>query len=198
LTSGGNGLYCAILAKYGPRRKEVEYPKVVLEKAKRLEQLLLRVRAGEPLAEVNKELGFELDQQQQLKLEGKYEAGGRKWEGLIDGRYGHEQKVHSGIREWLYSRKERDEEVRAPQLAREIKEKFEVEVDPGHLNYLLRKRGLSAPVGRPYQEKGEEEEKEKPSLAVSKENAGIFFPGRGEDRVGSGRSDRRDSGDSPG
>jgi transposase len=176
----------------------VEYPKAVVEKAKRLEQLLLRVRAGEPLAEVNEALGFELDQGQQAKLEAKYEAGGRQWAVLLDGRYGHEQKVHSGIREWLYSRKEGDEEVRAPQLAREIKEKFEVEVDPGHVNYLLRKRGLSAPVGRPYQEKGEEEEKEEPSPDVSIENAGIFFPGRGEGRVGRGRSDRRNRGDRPG
>jgi len=29
-------------------------------------------------------------------------------------------------------------------LAREIKEKFKVEVNPWHLNYLLRKRGLAA------------------------------------------------------
>jgi hypothetical protein len=176
----------------------VEYPKAVLEKAKRLEQLLLRVSAGEPLEEVNEELGFELDQKQLAKLEAKYEAGGRKWEVLIDGRYGHEQKVHSEIREWLYKRKEGDEEVRAPQLAREIKKKFKVKVDPGHLNYLLRKRGLSAPVGRPYKEKGEEEEKEEPRPDASIDNAGIFFPGRGEGRAGRGRSDSRDSGDSPG
>ena len=176
----------------------MEYPKAVLEKAKRLEQLVLRVSVGEPLAEVNEELGFELDQKQQAKLEAKYKAGGRKWEVLIDGRYGHEQKVHSGIREWLYNRKERDEEVRAPQLAREIKEKFEVEVDPGHLNYLLRKRGLSGPVGRPYKEKREEAEKEEPGSNASIDNAGIFFPGRGEGSAGRGRSDSRDRGDSPG
>lgn len=176
----------------------MEYPKAVLEKAKRLEQLVLRVSAGEPLAEVNEELGFELDQKQVAEIEAKYEAGGRKWAVLLDGRYGHAQKIHSGIREWLYRRKERDEAVRAPQLAREIKEKFEVEVDPGHLNYLLRKRGLSAPVGRPYQEKGEAEEKEEPSPDGSMDNAGVFFPGRGEGRAGRGRSARRNRGDSPG
>jgi hypothetical protein len=170
----------------------------VLEKAKRLEQLVLRVSAGERLEEVNEELGFELDQKQLAEIEAKYEAGGRKWEVLIDGRYGHEQKVHSGIREWLYKRKEGDEEVRAPQLAREIKKKFKVEVDPGHVNYLLRKRGLSAPVGRPYKDKEEEEEKEEPSPDASLDNAGIFFPGRGEGRAGRGRSDSRDSGDSAG
>ena len=176
----------------------MEYPKAVLEKAKRLEQLVLRVSGGEALAEVNEELGFELNEEQFAEIEAKYEAGGGKWEELLDGRHGHEQKIHSGIREWLYSRKEGDEEVRAPQLAREIKEKFKVEVAPGHVNYLLRKRGLSGPVGRPYKEKSEEEEKEEPNRTVSMDNAGIFFPGRGKGRVGSGRSNSRDSGDSPG
>lgn len=162
----------------------MEYPKAVLEKAKRLEQIVLRVSAGESLETVNEELGLKLEQKQVAEIEAKYEAGGRKWEVLIDGRYGHAQKVHSGIREWLYRRKEEEEEVRAPQLAREIKEKFDIEVDPGHLNYLLRKRGLSAPVGRPYKEK--EEEKKEPKPDVSKDNAGIFFPGGGEGSVGGG------------
>jgi hypothetical protein len=31
-------------------------------------------------------------------------------------------------------------------LAEEIKEQFGVEVDPGHINYLLRKRSLTAPT----------------------------------------------------
>ncbi len=176
----------------------MEYPKVVLEKAKRLEQLLLRVSAGELLAEVNEELGFEVAEEQLAELEAKYEAGGRQWAVLLDGRYGHAQKIHSGIRAWLYRRKEGDEQVRAPQLAREIKEKFEVEVDPGHVNYLLRKRGLSAPVGRPYKEKREQEEEVEPNPDASIDNAGIFFPGRGEGRVGRGRSDRTDRGDRPG
>lgn len=176
----------------------MEYPKAVLEKAKGLEQLVLRVSAGEGLEAVNRELGLKVEQKQLAEIAAKYEAGGRKWEVLIDGRYGHAQKVHSGIREWLYKRKEGDEEVRAPQLAREIKEKFEIEVNPGHLNYLLRKRSLSAPVGRPYKEKGEGEEKKAPSPDEPKDNAGIFFPGRGESRVGSGRSDRRKRGDRPG
>lgn len=176
----------------------MEYPKAVVEKAKRLEQLVLRVRAGEALAAVNEALGLELAEEQLADLEGKYEAGGREWAVLLDGRYGHAQKMHSGIREWLYRRKEGDEEVRAPQLAREIKEKFEVEVDPGHVNYLLRKRGLSAPVGRPYQEKRAAEEKEAPSPNESIDHAGIFFPGRGQGHLGRGRSDRRDRGDRPG
>lgn len=168
----------------------MEYPKAVAEKAKRLEQLLRRVAAGEPLAEMNEELGFNLDEKQLAKARAKYEAGGGQWEALVDGRYGHAQKIHSGIREWLYSRKEKDKAVRAPQLAREIKAKFEVEVDPGHLNYLLRKRGLTAPPGHPSKSEAVGEEGEDASAASETlDNAGLFFPGGGEDGAGSDGGD---------
>ena len=170
----------------------MDYPKAVLEKAKRLEQLLHRVAGGEPLAEVNEALGFGMDQEQLACAQAKYEAGGCTWEALLDGRFGHPQKVHSGIREWLYARKERDEEeVRAPQLAQEIKEKFDVEVDPGHINYLLRKLGLTAPPGRPYKEgpAGEEATDVATAPGESIDNAGIFFPGGGKGRDGGGGSD---------
>jgi transposase len=169
----------------------MDYPKAVLEKAKRLEQLLHRVAAGEPLDEVNEALGYDLDEEQLARAQVKYEARGCTWEALIDGRFGHAQKVHSGIREWLYTRKERDEDVRAPQLAREIKEKFGVAVDPGHVNYLLRKRGLTAPPGRPYKEKpaGEGAQNVAPAPSESIDNAGIFFPGGREGRNGGGESD---------
>ena len=133
-----------------------------------------------------------MDQEQLACAQAKYEAGGCTWEALLDGRFGHAQKVHSGIREWLYARKERDEEeVRAPQLAQEIKEKFDVEVDPGHINYLLRKRCLTAPPGRPYKEgpAGEEATDVTTAPGESIDNAGIFFPGGGEGRDGGGGSD---------
>ena len=163
----------------------MECPKAVAEKAKRLEQLLQRVAAGEPLAEMNEGLGFNLDEKELAKAQAKYEAGGGQWEGLLDGRYGHAQKIHSGIREWLYTRKERDKTVRAPQLAREIKEKFAVEVEPGHLNYLLRKRGLTAPPGHPAkQETVGEEREDVPAASETLDNAGLFFPGGGEDGAG--------------
>jgi transposase len=169
----------------------MDYPTAVLEKAKRLEQLLQRVAAGEPLDAVNEALGFDLDEEQLAHAQAKYEVGGCRWEALIDGRYGHAQKVHSGIREWLYTRKERDEAVRAPQLAREIKEKFGVEVDPGHINYLLRKRGLTAAPGRPCKKEpaGEETTDAETVPSESIDNAGIFFPGGGEGRHGGGGRD---------
>ena len=67
----------------------MDYPTAVLEKAKRLEQLLQRVAAGEPLDEVNEALGLNLDEKQLVRAQAKYEAGGCRWEALIDGRYGH-------------------------------------------------------------------------------------------------------------
>ena len=166
----------------------MDYPDAVLEKAKRLEQLLHRVAAGELLNELNQALGFDLDEERLARAQEKYEAGGCRWEALIDGRCGHAQKVHSEIREWLYTRKERDGEVRAPQLAQEIEEKFSVEVDPGHINYLLRKRGLTASPGRPYKEKpvGEGRPDAVTAVGESVDNAGVFFPGRCEGRNGCG------------
>ena len=166
----------------------MDYPAAVLEKAQRLEQLLLRVASGESLDEVNKELGFDLDQQELDRQQAKYEAGGRTWEASIDGRHGHPRKAHSALREWLYARKKEDENLRAPQLAVEVKEKFDVELSDGHINYLLRKRGLSAPTGRPVAKQCPAEEDTATPAAPSEsvDNAGIFFPRRSERGDGSG------------
>jgi len=157
----------------------MDYPPAVLEKAQRLEQLLQRVATGEPLDEVNEALCFSLDQRQLARWQAKYEAGGRACEALIDGRHGHARTAHSALREWLYARKKEDEELRAPQLVTEIKEKFGVKISAGHINYLLRKRGLSAPPGRPAKKQlPAEEDTAAPSESV--DNAGLFFPRSGE------------------
>ena len=160
----------------------MEHPPAVLKKAQRLELLLQRVAAGEPLDEVNAELGFNLDEEGLAHQQTKYEAGGRTWEALIDGRYGHPRKAHSALREWLYARKEGDDSLRAPQLVEEIKEKFNVELTDGHVNYLLRKRGLTAPPGPPFKQRSPDEEVSEGTAAIadapgeSVDNAGLFFP----------------------
>ena len=170
----------------------MDYPPAVLEKAQRLEQLLLRVAADEPLDAVNAALGFDLDQAQLAHWQAKYEAGGCKWEALIDGRHGHPRKAHSALREWLYARREHDEQVRAPQLATETEEKFGVELSAGHINYLLRKRGLTAPPGRPYKgppsrspcASADEDAAASDPPSTPMDHAGIFFPRSGEGRDG--------------
>jgi acyl carrier protein len=148
----------------------MDYPEAVLTKAQRLEQLLLRVAAGELLDELNEELGFDLDEDELARQQTKYENGGRTWEAVIDGRHGHAHKIHSGVREYLYARKKKDDSLRAPQLAGEVEAKFGIEVSAGHINYLLRKHGLTALPGRPYRKPESDEE----ALAEAHDNAGLF------------------------
>jgi transposase len=189
----------------------MEHPPAILEKAQRLEQLLLRVAAGEPLEEVNAELGFDLTVLMLAHQQAKYESGGRTWEALIDGRHGHPRKAHSALREWLYARKEADDSLRAPQLVKEIQEKFGVTLTDGHVNHLLRKRALTAPPGRPFKQSpdvkshtegqrppNEENRDEASTIAdvsatadvcsESVDNAGLFFPGGGKGRDGGSSS----------
>lgn len=163
----------------------MDYPEAVIEKAKRTEELLQRIADGESRAQVCSELGIEVDEGRLTVLQAKYEADGRNWQALLDGRHGHAQKVHSAIREWLYERKKQDEDVRAPTLVQEIEEKFGVQVSDGHINYLLRKRSLTVPPGRPYKRPAEEKAPEQATESTkSLDNAGIFFPGGSEGRAG--------------
>ena len=156
----------------------MDYPVAVIEKAKRMEQLLQCVAAGEPLTDVCADLGVSVDEKRFAALQAKYEAGDRTWKALLDGRFGHERKAHSALRAWLYERKEQDEALRAPQLVREVEDKFEVRLSDEHINYLLRKRGLTAPPGRPYKKPPPVETT--PETAVLGENGHPFGnqPGR--------------------
>lgn len=168
----------------------MDYPEAVLEKAQRLEQLLLRFAAGEPLDELNEELGFDLDEDELARQQAIYQNGGHRWEAVIDGRHGHAHKIHSGVCEYLYKRKKEDDSLRAPQLAEEVEEKFGIEVSAGHVNYLLRKRGLTSPPGRPHKNPEPDEEAPAETPSESVDNAGLFFPGSGKSGDGSSGSDR--------
>lgn len=163
----------------------MDYPVAVLEKAQRLEQLLLRAAVGEPLVALNAELDFALDADQLARWQTEYENGGCTWEAIIDGRHGHAHKIHSGIREYLYARKAEAVNLRAPHLTHEVTEKFGVEISTGHVNYLLRKRELTALPGRP--PKPPDPEAAHPAVVsrAAVENAGIFFPRSSEGSVGS-------------
>ena len=155
-----------------------------------MEKLLQRVAAGEPLDRVCAELDVDIDEKRLAVLQGKYKTGGETWKALLDGRFGHSHTAHSELREWLYERKKQDETLRAPKLVTEIEHKFHVVLSPGHINYLLRKRGLTAPPGRPYKDPpAEQEEEQAQTTSESLDNAGIFFPGSSQGRDG-GSSDR--------
>jgi transposase len=148
--------------------------------------LLQRVDAGEPLDQVCAELNVDIDEKRLAALQAKYKAGGETWEALLDGRFGHPHTAHSELREWLYERKKQDESLRARELAKEIEKKFGVALSIGHINYLLRKRELTAPPGRPYKNPPtEQKEEQPPTTTESLDNAGIFFPGSSQGRDGS-------------
>lgn len=175
-----------------------DHPTAVIEKANRLEQLLQRVEQGEPLEQVCAELDLAVDAQRLAQLQAKYQAGGRTWEALLDGRYGHPIKAHSALREWLHERKHQDKELAAPQLVDEVKEQFGVELSAGHVNYLLRKVELTRPPGRPPGRPSPEGEPEPPQApSQSLDNAGIFFPGSREAGDGHPRGGGGLPGDGP-
>jgi transposase len=148
--------------------------------------LLQRIEAGEPLDQVCADLDLNVKARDIPKLQAEYEAGGRTWEALIDGRYGHPQTAHSALREWMYERKREDKSLTAGELAKEIAERFQVELSIGHINYLLRKKELTRPRGRPRRcQEGRESEATLASAASSGESldqAGLFFPRGGEAR----------------
>ena len=167
------------------------HPPAVCEKAQRLERLLQRIEGGEPFDQVRADLGLSIEDEDVPKLQARYEAGGRTWEALIDGRYGHPQTAHSALREWMYERKREDDSLTARELAEEIAEQFQVELSIGHINYLLRKVELTRPRGRPYRRREEEEEAAAQAPAApsdeSLDNGGLFFPGSCEARDGNYR-----------
>ncbi len=159
-----------------------KYSPAVIEKAKKQEKLLQARAAGKTLAQARTIADIAtMTVKEANRLQRKYKAGGSTWEALLDGRFGHDIKANSAIKAWLYERKRQDPTVRANQLVKEIKEKFDIQFKDGHINYLLRQEGLTAPVGRPTKPKEvETEDKDESIQEESSENAGVFFPGSSE------------------
>jgi transposase len=169
-----------------------DHPAAVIDKAKRLEQLLQRVAQGEFLEQVCAELDLVVDAKGLARLQAKYEASGCTWEALLDGRYGHPKKAHSALREWLYERKRQDKALTAPELVDELKVQFQVGLSAGHVNYLLRKVELTRPPGRvPSRPAAEDDPAGSETSSPSLDKAGIFFPGSSPTRDGryGGRGD---------
>lgn len=156
---------------------EKYYPPAVHQKAEKLEQLLLRLEAGEELARVCHDMAVELSPERARKLKAKYERGGRQGAALLDGRFGHRQHANSAIRAYLYERKQAEPELTGPQLAAEVAQRYEVGVSVGHINHILREVALSRVTGRP---RKQGEPKPGASGPPAQANAGLFFPGGGE------------------
>ncbi len=168
----------------------MDYPEAVIKKAQKMEKLLQQIGTGEALKQVCAELDVEIDEKQLSALQKKYKRGGETWKALLDGRFGHTRTAHTELREWLYERKKQDETLRASKLVKEIEKKFGVVLSVGHINYLLRKRGLTAPPGHPYKTTpAESKEEEIPPPTESMDNAGTFFPRSSQGRYGSSPDD---------
>jgi transposase len=163
----------------------MDHPPDVLDKARRMEQLILRIEAGESWRQVCADLELKVKGQDLRRLQAKYEKGGRNWEALIDGRYGHPQTADSALREWLYERKREDETLTGGQLAEQVEEQFGIKLSGGHINYLLRKVGLTRPPGRPPSPKAAKDDQEPKQIEQPLDNAGVFFPGSVEAGDGS-------------
>ena len=178
----------------------MSHPLVVCEKAHRLERLLQRLEAGERLVSVRAELGLDVTAAEVPDLRAKYEAGGRTWEALLDGRYGHPQTAHSALREWMYQRKREDPTLTAEQLAEAVVAQFGVGLSAGHVNYLLRKVELTRTPGRPYKTPADPSDTSAPAVppATSLNQAGLFFPRGSQARDGRGRNRRGVSGERTG
>ena len=160
---------------------EKYYPRAVQDKAEKMEQLLLRLEAGEELEQVAGEIGLELSSARARQLKAKYEAGGRQRAALLDGRFGHRQHANSAIRAYLYERKQAEPELTGPQLAEEVVKRYEVRVSVGHINHILREVALSRVTGRPRKQL---KPQAGPPTPLSQSNAGLFFPGGGEASAG--------------
>ena len=170
----------------------MSHPLAVCEKAQRLERLLQRLAAGERLVSVRAELGLDVTAAEVPDLRAKYEAGGRTWKALLDGRYGHPQMAHSALREWMYQRKREDPTLTAEQLAEAVAAQFGVTLSVGHVNYLLRKVELTRPTGRPSKVPANTVDTSAPATPpdTALDQAGLFFPRGGQASDGRGRNRR--------
>lgn len=154
------------------------HPESVIEKAKKIERLLLRMEGGEAFEPVRAELGLKLKIEDLPKMQSRYAAGGRHYGFLINGQYGHYETLNLAMRAWLYEHKQENEQITAPEMVEELKKKYGVDMSAGHINYLLRKRGLTGRVGRPQQRREAKPNQISPEVSSQAvENAGIFFPG---------------------
>jgi transposase len=141
--------------------------------ARRKEQWILRTERGENSERVRRELKVPLKTSSFGWLRQRYQAGGRKWQALLEGRHGVATKGTAKVKAFLAKAKARDPQLTGAELCLQVWERFEIEISLGRLNALVREAGLSNPPGRP----AKAPEAEEPAATAKEvDNAGAFFP----------------------
>ena len=147
--------------------------------ARRKEQWILRTELGEDPNQVRRELRLNLKPSSLPWLRQRYQAGGRKWEALLERRHGIATKGTAEVKAFLKKAKERNPQATGAELRVQVWERFEIDISLSRLNELLHAEGLSNTPGHPRKAPTPET-----SSATERDidNAGAFFP--------SGRADR--------
>lgn len=147
--------------------------------AHRKEQWLLRTEQGADPNQVRRELKLNLKPSSLPWLRQRYQAGGRKWQALLERRHGIATKGTAAVRAFLKKAKARNPQATGAELCIQVWERFEIDISLSRLNELLHADGLSNTPGHP---------RKVPPLETSAaterdlDHAGAFFP--------SGRADR--------
>jgi len=156
-----------------PTRKERE------DLARRKAQWILRSEHGEDPDRVCRELKLHLKASSLPRLRQRYQAGGRKWQVLLERRHGWATKGTAEVKAFLKKAKERNSPMTGAELRVQVWERFEIDLSLSRLNELLHAEGLSNAPGRPRKTSTPETSS---ALERDIDHAGAFFP--------SGRADR--------
>lgn len=148
--------------------------------ARRKEQWILRTERGEDRERVRRELKVPLQTSSFGWLRQRYQAGGRKWQALLERRHGVATKGTPAVKAFLAKAKARNPRLTGAELCVQVWERFEIDLSLGHLTALVREAGLSNPPGRPAKTPAE---KKPDSSRREVENAGAFFPTGGAQRT---------------
>jgi hypothetical protein len=146
----------------------------------RKEQWILRTEQGEDPDRVRRELKLKLKTSSLPWLRHRYQAGGRKWQALLERRHGIATKGTVEVKAFLKKAKEKSPQATGAELRTQVWERFEIDLSLSRLNELLHVEGLSNAPGRP----PKVPPSETPSASERDiDNAGAFFPSGRVDRT---------------
>jgi len=143
--------------------------------ALRKEQLILRLERGESLEAVSQDLGLAYHPKHVSRLRRRYNDGGRHWVALVDGREGRATKITAEIVQWIITQLQRDPDLTATSVRRQIREVFQVEVSGSHVRQLILNLGHAGRRGRPGRLSPPVVVPTAPVMVQQTPHAGIFF-----------------------